>query len=309
MSTSYDVLILGGTGMLGSMIVQYLSSCPNIRIAATYRGNFHKHSLQTKMEADWYFYDPEDDLASFNVHQLPRAEYIVNAIGITSHIIKSSSCSTLERVLLINSIFPHRLDTWASKNGAKVIQIGTDCVFNGEKGNYDESAPHDPHDVYGKTKSLGEPSTKTTLLLRCSIIGPEYRGGRYLLDWFCTQSPGSTVRGFTNHLWNGLTTLQFAKICEAVVRKRVIGSGLHHLIPGGAISKYHLLLLLQQTYEKHDVSIVEYECNAPVNRTLSTQSLGFNEEVWRSCSSTGSAPTISAMIEELSHFTFVTSTD
>ena len=34
--------------------------------------------------------------------------------------------------------------------------ISTDCVFNGEKGNYNENSIKNATDIYGKTKSLGE---------------------------------------------------------------------------------------------------------------------------------------------------------
>ena len=44
------------------------------------------------------------------------------------------------------------------KPALKVIQIATDCVFDGLKGNYTEDDKHNAIDVYGKTKSLGEVS-------------------------------------------------------------------------------------------------------------------------------------------------------
>jgi dTDP-4-dehydrorhamnose reductase len=45
----------------------------------------------------------------------------------------------------------------------QIVHITTDCVFNGELGNYIESSFHDCIDDYGKSKSLGENPHLTTL--------------------------------------------------------------------------------------------------------------------------------------------------
>ena len=51
----------------------------------------------------------------------------------------------------------------------KIFQIATDCVFDGEKGNYSELDSHNARDVYGKSKSLGEVNNKNFYNLRCSF--------------------------------------------------------------------------------------------------------------------------------------------
>jgi len=65
--------------------------------------------------------------------------------------------------------------------GFGFIHITTDCVFSGKNDKpYNELHYHDPEDFYGKSKSLGEPISCTTI--RTSIIGEEMGDGRSLLS-------------------------------------------------------------------------------------------------------------------------------
>ena len=44
----------------------------------------------------------------------------------------------------------------ADRTGARLIQISTDCVFSGARGNYAEHDPPDGQTVYARSKALGE---------------------------------------------------------------------------------------------------------------------------------------------------------
>ena len=67
----------------------------------------------------------------------------------------------------------------------KLIHITTDCVFTGLTGFYTETSTHDSLDIYGKTKSLGEPEKAT--VIRTSIIGEELYNKKSLLEWVKTN--------------------------------------------------------------------------------------------------------------------------
>ena len=69
----------------------------------------------------------------------------------------------------------------------KYIQIGTDCVFSGNTGNYVESSFQDAEDVYGKSKIGGEVVHNYKKVVRASIVGPEVGEGKSLLYWFLSQ--------------------------------------------------------------------------------------------------------------------------
>lgn len=56
-----------------------------------------------------------------------------------------------------NAIGPGALAAWAKANGARLITISTDYVFDGQGSRpYAEDDPTDPRTVYGKTKRTGE---------------------------------------------------------------------------------------------------------------------------------------------------------
>ena len=99
--------------------------------------------------------------------------------------------------------------------------VPTDCVFSGEVGGYFEDSFQDAKDIYGKTKIGGEAEHSEKYLLRGSIVGPERGEGKSLLNWFLSQN-SNKVNGFIDHMWNGITTLNFAKIVDGMIKNNFI---------------------------------------------------------------------------------------
>lgn len=73
------------------------------------------------------------------------------------------------------------------KYSSKFIQIGTDCIFSGSKGQYTEADILESIDLYGKSKFLGESGPKNALVLKTSSIGWEVETKKGLLEWFLSQ--------------------------------------------------------------------------------------------------------------------------
>lgn len=140
------------------------------------------------------------------------------------------------------------------------------CVFSGKDGLYLEHSPHDCIDVYGKTKSLGEPNDCT--VIRTSIIGEEVNQSKSLLEWIKSMKD-KTVYGYTNHIWNGLTCLQLAKIFEDIIINEKYWRGVRHIFSPHPISKHHLIKLISNIY---DLNITINPLTLPVkcDRSLAT---------------------------------------
>jgi len=156
-----------------------------------------------------------------------------------------------------------------------VIHISTDCVFSGEKGSYAETDLLDGTSIYAKTKALGEITHAPHLTIRTSIIGPELKeSGIGLFHWFQQQT--GMVNGFTNVWWNGVTTLELAKGIDHVIQKNI--TGLLHLTAPQPISKHDLLMLLQQSFQKNDVKIIE-DGRLSIDRTLVNTRKDFDYQV------------------------------
>ena len=194
------------------------------------------------------------------VAEVGDVDYAINALGVTIPFAMKNEALTL----FVNGALPHIL---AREFGQKLIHITTDCAFSGKTGYpYDESSPKTPTDVYGLSKSLGEP--ETCLTLRTSIIGRELAGHTGLLDWFLGQS-GKQLTGYTQHFWNGITTKEFGKICDKIMSEpgAYPTSGLYHVFTT-PVSKYEMLLAFSKKFNvKCDI---KPDDGPKLNRVLST---------------------------------------
>ncbi len=293
------VMILGASGMLGAMVTDVLSRDTRLQITATVRKDeFLATSKKRYPHVNWHLYDVMDSDPPATIEY---QEWIINAIGITKPYINENNPPEVNRAIQINSVFPYRLNAWAERYDLRVLQIATDCVYSGSEVKYLESHKHDALDVYGKTKSLGEVGAASFHHLRCSIIGPEPVANAFLLAWFLKQGENTTVNGFTNHIWNGVTTLQFARLCQGIVLDNVVMPNLHHVIPADIIDKYELLKLFGQYFDRQDIAIKPVEATQAINRTLSTADEKLNNELWQAAGYL-MPPSIEDMIGELATF-------
>jgi dTDP-4-dehydrorhamnose reductase len=245
-------------------------------------------------------FDARNDSVAELIKQI-EPDWIVNCIGVIKpHINEASYASTLNAIR-INSIFPHMIAEAIEGKRTKVIQIATDCVFSGKLGMYTENNFHDALDVYGKTKSLGEVNSPNFMHIRASIIGPEYGRSTSLLEWFLGQGKAAEVNGFTDHLWNGVTTHHFAKIALAISETGLFESGIKHVIPGNIVTKAELLETFKEVYNRADIKVNHVESSNRIDRTLSTENLGFSNNVW-AAAGYPAAPSVEEMVREQHEF-------
>ena len=271
MTVKKRVLILGVTGMLGHMVYRVLSESANIDVQGTHI--FDKH--------DNFYFDVMSGLRALEIicNSAPYYDYFINCIGILPGKIAEKDSATIRKAIKINSLFPHELSALVKERGGRVIHISTDGVFSGEGDSYSEDDTHDCPDFYGITKSLGEVIDKHFINLRCSIIGPSPFLGEGLLEWFLKQPDGSVISGYTNHIWHGISTYQFANLCIKIVegdhfeelRKE---SAAFHFAPNEPISKYELLCLFREIFKK-DVKIEAKTSDDKIyRRVLQTKYVG-----------------------------------
>lgn len=298
-----SVLILGGTGMLGSMVTDELSRHGGLRVTATFRNRDTIAHRDQIADVKWLPFDAEASDLDRALAQCGRFDWIVNAIGITKPLIQDDNPEQLERAIKVNVLLPHAIARVASANGMRVLQIATDCVYSGLAGGYRENAVHDALDVYGKTKSLGECYASNVAHLRCSIIGPEPKDFKFLLEWFRLQQPGAQVNGFVNHQWNGVTTLHFGKICAGIILNGLSLPHVQHVIPTGTISKAAMLHEFAAVYNRLDIQIRDIVAPKLIDRTLSTTSPDLNGQLWQAAGYQ-EPPTVPEMILEMSRYTY-----
>lgn len=291
------VVVLGASGMLGAMTAQVLAGA-GFAVKAVVRGNVARHQKHAPLVSTWATLDAETCTAQDIATVLDGYPWAINAIGVIKPYVHDDDPDQVERAIRVNSLFPHALAKVAETTGCRVLQIATDCAYSGHKGGYVEADPHDPLDVYGKTKSLGECRSPQVHHLRCSIVGPELKSHRSLLDWFLGQPKGAQLNGFTNHDWNGVTTLHFAKACAAIIERNVEIGPMQHLVPGDRVSKLELLRCFAVEFERTDLVISETKAATALDRTLGTTNEIGNRDVW-TAAGYSSPPTIAEMVREL----------
>ncbi|GAA0133334.1 SDR family oxidoreductase [Paenibacillus sp. YSY-4.3] len=245
------ILIVGGNGMAGHVFVRYFQRQGKHHVFYTTRDASDPGSL---------ILDVDDVSAVDRAIQLVNPDIIINAVGVLNH------CADLDKIgaYHINGFLPHRLRRAADALSARLIHISTDCVFLGSKGRYTENDMTDGTSTYAVTKALGEVRNEGHLTIRTSIIGPEIREqGIGLLHWFLSQK--GKVNGYRRVPWNGVTTIQLAKVIDSVLDSSL--SGLVHLAHPETVTKHDMLKLFQEIWNKQDVTIVPAD-EPVIDRTL-----------------------------------------
>jgi len=249
------LLVLGGQGMAGHLIIEYFRRQGRHTVIYTTRDKSDEGGL---------LLDVTDCLKVEKVLEAVRPQVIINAVGVLNQFAENDKINAYH----INGFLPHRLQRMADSLGARLIHISSDCVFLGSRGGYREDDEPDGVSVYALSKALGEVRAPGHVTLRTSIIGPEIRkSGIGLMNWFM-QSRG-IVQGYVNVLWNGVTTLELAKAIDSLLESPI--SGMVHLSYPKRISKYELLMLMQEIWNVTGVKIVPSDTPVMDRSIISTR--------------------------------------
>lgn len=222
-----NVTVLGAAGMAGHVVTKYLRQ--------------QGHTVQAVTRAE---FDVENVAQVSNFFDNLKTDFVVNCIGL---LVKPCQ-DRPDLAALVNSWLPHYIEHRLSGTNTKLVHLSTDCVFNGLRGDYVETDLHTEMNPYGRSKSLGEVNNSKDITFRMSIIGPELKNGTGLLHWTISNSE-STLPGWTNAWWNGITTLELAKCINQYIQHPVI-AGIYHLVNNtNRINKYDLLCKINEIYQ------------------------------------------------------------
>lgn len=191
------------------------------------------------------------------------SDVIINCIGVIKPMIEKYSVAD---VLKINAVFPRNLALLCKASDTPLIHITTDCVFSGKKGSYNENDFYDAEDLYGISKNCGDISECMTL--RTSFVGPEKDTKRSLLEW-TFQQRGKTINGFTNHRWNGISTVQFARIVEKVMLEGYYSKGIFHMYSPDTVTKFELVSIFNEIF-RLGMTINPVEASEYCDRSLTS---------------------------------------
>jgi dTDP-4-dehydrorhamnose reductase len=243
------VIVLGKNGMLGRYVYTYLSKA---------------HDVVGVTRDDLDVSDVDNLKQNFKKKfDITERDLVVNCVGAIK-----PRCDELGAInaIKINSIVPRILAEDSIERGYKLLHPTTDCIYSGKTGAYIETSEMDVTDAYGMTKYLGE--TCDAANLRVSIIGEEVLNKRSLVEW-CKTLNGKEANGFTDHHWNGVTCLTYAKIIETMIEKNIWWKGTRHVLSPRSLNKYELVKLITDTLGI-EVNLKQVESKKKCDRTLQT---------------------------------------
>ncbi|MBU1145343.1 MAG: sugar nucleotide-binding protein [Firmicutes bacterium] len=227
------IAVLGGTGMAGHVISQYLLE-KGFSVTSISRSN---HPMVPSILCD-----AENYSKLYEVIVAEKFTLIINCIGILNDDAKMNKSKSI----LINSFLPNYLSEKLINTNIRIIHLSTDCVFSGENGPYLESAIPNGTTFYDRTKIIGELINHKDITFRNSLIGPDLKKqGIGLFNWFMNQC--SEIYGYKRVLWNGVTTITLAKAIEYYISRPVVG--LYHLV-SDPVSKYTILEIFRNSFAK-----------------------------------------------------------
>jgi dTDP-4-dehydrorhamnose reductase len=215
----------------------------------------------TRKEVDALIIQNKNFYSQMDTLGIYYRDVIINATGIINKRIEPPI-----DFITVNALFPRLLADYCEKRGVKLIHVSTDCVFDGAQGHYNENDLSDDTSVYGMSKSAGEPLNCT--VIRASIIGENKNNSKDLLEWVRTHKNVS-ITGWTNHIWNGITCLQFAKICRWVIENNNFWMGTRHFFSPKSVSKADLVEMISEIYELNN-TVEKMSGPSDCDRTLSS---------------------------------------
>lgn len=223
-------LVLGAGGMAGHLIACYLKE----------QGE-EVEGIDIRESPCCYTYvmDVCDFKRVENIIESNNYDVIINCIGI----LNQSAEEHKDKAVLMNSYLPHFLVKATRNMKTRIIQMSTDCVFSGRRGQYTENDFPDGETFYDRSKALGEIMDHKNLTFRNSIIGPDINeNGIGLFNWFMKQT--GEIKGYEKSLWTGVTTLTLAKAMHKASYDNL--TGLYNLVNNQKISKYELVSLFNK---------------------------------------------------------------
>lgn len=202
-----DLLVVGGTGLLGSTIVE-LAEARDLNWAATF------HSTPRSGDR-WHHLE------------LPMIEPLLGSLQ-PAAIINAAYVNRDPGLMAITCDGPAAIARWTADAGARFVQISTDLVFDHSPGrSYTEADPPSPVNDYGRAKAAMEAAVAAAdpaaVIVRTSLLwGGSGDGGPQVR---LVQNPDVTF--FTDEFRNPLDVTSLAEACLELVHRRDIAGLLH----------------------------------------------------------------------------------
>jgi dTDP-4-dehydrorhamnose reductase len=151
----------------------------------------------------------------------------------------------------LNSNLPGKLAKAVARGGARLVQISTDAVFDGQRGDYTEIDLPNPLSVYAQTKLDGERAVAEVnpdaIIARVNLYGWSLSGKRSLAEFFFYNLKANMpVKGFTDVFFCPLLANDLAQVLLRMISAGL--RGLYHVVSSESVSKYDFGVMLARRF-------------------------------------------------------------
>jgi len=207
------ILVLGGTGLLGSTLVPYLNGC-GYEIECHGRTGISKHNADISIEAE-----------TFKLMNAIKPSVIVNLVGITN----VDACEANPNSAYIGNVkVIENITKWMKSSDltCHLIHISTDQVYDG----------HGPHhemsltltNYYAFSKYAGElvAASVPSTILRTNFFGLSYCVNRQSLsDWLYNSLMNNDhIQVFDDVIFSPLSMVTLSKMINLAVQLKIVGT-------------------------------------------------------------------------------------
>jgi dTDP-4-dehydrorhamnose reductase len=232
------VLIIGGSGLLGSKICEIFPDA-----FATY--NITQISRKNTFKLDI----SDRDSLRFALDKLEPDTVIV-----TAALTDVDRCEIHpEMAVAVNTEPFNYITSYLKRKGGRLIQISTDYVFSGEKGNYSEKDERKPINVYGKTKMDAEniiinSGIDFSLVRTSGIFGiNESTGKNNFFTWIYNNlRTGNEIRLVTDQIYSPVLNTVLAKVIYEIYEREI--NGIIHFSSLDSISRFEFGTLIAEIF-------------------------------------------------------------
>jgi len=225
------LLITGASGLVGARLTEVASQAGH-DVVVTY--NHHEVKRFTAIHADF-----KNELNIRRIMQESSPDAVVHLASITDVDICERDP---ELANAVNAESTRIIAEECLKAGSYLVNVSTDYVFDGRRGNYNEDDQPNPVNVYGRSKLKGEEATRATsnefCVARTSVVYGWGRSSRPNFgSWAYSElKSGRQVKVVKNQYCSPTLSSHLAKMLLEVAESRIFGT--IHLAGASRLSRY-----------------------------------------------------------------------
>jgi len=232
------VLIIGGSGLVGSKISELFPEA-----FATYNTTHIPRKNTFKLDIS------DRDSLKFTLDKLEPDTIIV-----TAALTDIDKCEIHPEMATNINTEPFKyIVSFLKQKGGRLIQISTDYVFSGEKGNYSENDERKPINVYGKTKMEAEDiiinsGINFSLVRTSGIFGiNESTGKNNFFTWIYNNlRAGNEIRLVTDQIYSPVLNSVLAEAIYEIYEREI--NEIIHFSSLDAISRFEFGKLVAEIF-------------------------------------------------------------